>query len=171
MAREDGVFLLVGEYASTDDAKADYEIVKDLHAAGVIGGFDAAVITKDEDGKVKVNKDETSTRKGAWGGAGVGALVGILFPPSLIASAAVGAVAGGFGGHLWRGMSRGDMKDVGEMLDDGEAALVVIGDWRLEERIDELMRHAQKREAKELRDLERDQAEAEIGKMMSGQGA
>jgi hypothetical protein len=34
MAREDGVFLLVGEYASTDDAKADYEIVKDLHAAG-----------------------------------------------------------------------------------------------------------------------------------------
>ena len=171
MAREDGVFLLVGEYASTDDAKADYEIVKDLHAAGVIGGFDAAVITKDEDGKVKVNKDETSTRKGAWGGAGVGALVGILFPPSLIASAAVGAVAGGFGGHLWRGMSRGDMKDVGEMLDDGEAALVVIGDWRLEERIDELMRHAEKREAKELRDLERDQAEAEIGKMMSGQGA
>jgi len=171
MAREDGVFLLVGEYASTDDAKADYEIVKDLHAAGVIGGFDAAVITKDEDGKVKVNKDETSTRKGAWGGAGVGALVGILFPPSLIASAAVGAVAGGFGGHLWRGMSRGDMKDVGEMLDDGEAALVVIGDWRLEERIDELMRHAQKREAKELRDLERADAEAEIGKMMSGQGA
>jgi len=171
MAREDGVFLLVGEYASTDDAKADYEIVKDLHAAGVIGGFDAAVITKDEDGKVKVNKDETSTRKGAWGGAGVGALVGILFPPSLIASAAVGAVAGGFGGHLWRGMSRGDMKDVGEMLDDGEAALVVIGDWRLEERIDELMRHAQKREAKELRDVERAEAEAEIGKMMSGQGA
>ena len=171
MAREDGVFLLVGEYASTDDAKADYEIVKDLHAAGVIGGFDAAVITKDDDGKVKVNKDETSTRKGAWGGAGVGALVGILFPPSLIASAAVGAVAGGFGGHLWRGMSRGDMKDVGEMLDDGEAALVVIGDWRLEERIDELMRHAQKREAKELRDVERAEAEAEIGKMMSGQGA
>jgi uncharacterized membrane protein len=171
MAREDGVFLLVGEYASTDDAKADYEIVKDLHAAGVIGGFDAAVITKDEDGKVKVNKDETSTRKGAWGGAGVGALVGILFPPSLIASAAVGAVAGGFGGHLWRGMSRGDMKDVGEMLDDGEAALVVIGDWRLEERIDELMRHAQKREAKELRDLERAETETEIGKMMSGQGA
>jgi len=171
MAREDGVFLLVGEYASTDDAKADYEIVKDLHAAGVIGGFDAAVITKDDDGKVKVNKDETSTRKGAWGGAGVGALVGILFPPSLIASAAVGAVAGGFGGHLWRGMSRGDMKDVGEMLDDGEAALVVIGDWRLEERIDELMRHAQKREAKELRDLERAETETEIGKMMSGQGA
>jgi uncharacterized membrane protein len=171
MAREDGVFLLVGEYASADDAKADYEIVKDLHAAGVIGGFDAAVITKDDDGKVRVNKDETSTRKGAWGGAGVGALIGILFPPSLIATAAVGAAVGGFGGHLWRGMSRGDMKDVGEMLDEGEAALVVIGDWRLEERIDELLRHAEKREAKELRDLERADAEAEIGRMMSGQGS
>ena len=32
MAREDRVFLLVGGYANVDDAKADYEIVKDLHA-------------------------------------------------------------------------------------------------------------------------------------------
>jgi uncharacterized membrane protein len=101
----------------------------------------------------------------------VGALIGILFPPSLIATAAVGAAVGGFGGHLWRGMSRGDMKDLGEMLDEGEAALVVIGDWRLEERIDELLKHAEKREAKELRDLERADAEAEIGRMMSGQGS
>ena len=32
MAREDGVFLLVGGYANVDDAKAEYEIVKDLRA-------------------------------------------------------------------------------------------------------------------------------------------
>ena len=66
-------------------------MVKALHGEKVVGGFDAAVITKDAEGKVHVNKDETSTRRGAWGGAGVGALVGILLPPSLIASAAVGA--------------------------------------------------------------------------------
>lgn len=169
MANEDGVFLLVGAYANVADAKADYEVVKELYAAKVIGSFDAAVITKDEDGKVRVNKDETSTRKGAWGGAGVGALVGILFPPSLIASAAVGAAVGGFGGHLWKGMSRSDMKDLGEMLDEGQAGLVVIGDWRLEERIEELMRHAEKREAKELRALDRAETEQQISAMMSGQ--
>jgi uncharacterized membrane protein len=171
MADEDGVFLLVGAYSSVDDAKADYEVVKALHAEKVVGGFDAAVITKEPDGKVKVNKDETSTRKGAWGGAGVGALVGILFPPSLIATAAVGAAVGGFGGHLWKGMSRSDMKDIGEMLDEGEAALVVIGDWRLEERIDELLRHAERREARELRALDRAETEQQISELMSGQGS
>jgi uncharacterized membrane protein len=170
MANEDGVFLLVGAYESKADAELDYEVVKDLHANRVIGGFDAAIITKDEDGKVRVNKDETSTRKGAWGGLGVGALVGILFPPSLIASAAVGAAVGGFGGHLWKGMSRSDMKDLGELLDEGQAGLVVIGDWRLEERIDELLRHAERREAKELRALDRAETEEQIGALMSGQG-
>ena len=45
VANEDGVFLLVGAYASVDDAQADYEVVKELHANKVIGGFDAAVIT------------------------------------------------------------------------------------------------------------------------------
>ena len=43
MAKEDGVFLIVGAYASPADARADYEIVKDLHVQRVIGGFDAAV--------------------------------------------------------------------------------------------------------------------------------
>jgi uncharacterized membrane protein len=171
MAKEDDVFLLVGAYSSVDDAKADYEVVKALHAEKVVGGFDAAVISKDDEGKVHVNKDETSTRKGAWGGAGVGALVGILFPPSLIASAAVGAAVGGFGGHLWKGMSRSDMKDLGELLDEGDAALVVIGDWRLEERIDELLRHADKREARDLRALDRAETEQQISALMSGQGA
>jgi len=41
------------------------------------------VVTKDDDVKVHVNKDETSTRHGAWGGAAVGAVVGILFPRRL----------------------------------------------------------------------------------------
>jgi uncharacterized membrane protein len=171
MGREENTFLLIGAYSDVEGAKADYEVVKALYAERVVGSFDAAVITKDADGKVRVNKDETATRKGAWGGLGVGALLGILFPPSLIASAAVGAVAGGVGGHLWKGMSRGDMKDLGEMLDEGQAALVVIGDWRLEERIEELLSHAERREAKELRDVDRAETEEQLAAMMSGQGS
>ena len=59
--------------------------------------------------------------------------MGILFPLGIIASGIVGAAAGGLIGHLWRGMSRGDLKDLGEALDDGEAALVVVGQDKLEE--------------------------------------
>ena len=74
-------FVYIGTYPSEMSARDDYEIVKDLHAAGAVGTYDAAVITKDDSGKVHVNKDETSTRHGAWGGIAVGAVVGLLFPP------------------------------------------------------------------------------------------
>ena len=95
MAQPDAVFIFIGTYPNETGARADYDVVKALHLAGAVGTYDAAVVTKDAAGKVHVNKDEMSTRHGAWGGAAVGALVGILFPPSIIASAAVGAAVGG----------------------------------------------------------------------------
>ena len=119
MSKADGVFIYIGTYASEVDARADYDVVKDLHAAGAVGTFDAAVVTKDDKGKIHVNKDETTTRHGAWGGAAAGALVGILFPPSIIGSAIVGAAVGGVSGHLWKGMSRTDVKEFGEAIDAG----------------------------------------------------
>ena len=49
------------------------------------------MIRKEADGKVRVTKTEKPTQHGAWTGAGVGALVGLIFPPALIGSAIVGA--------------------------------------------------------------------------------
>ena len=106
MAKADGVFIYIGTYPSEAVARDDYDVVKDLHAVGAVGTYDAAVITKDDSGKVHVNKDETATRHGAWGGIAVGAVVGLLFPPSIIGSAAIAGAVGGVGGHIWKGMSR-----------------------------------------------------------------
>ena len=131
MANEDSTFLLAGAYASVNDAQADYQVVKDLHAEKVIGGYDAAVITKDDKGKVHVDEDETATRKGAWGGAGVGALVGLIFPPALIAQRRRRRGVGAVGGHRARGLGRSDMKELGERLTAGEAGPVALGDGRL----------------------------------------
>ena len=153
MAKPDGVFVYVGTYPDEMSARDDYEIVKDLHAAGAVGTYDASVVTKDENGKVHVNKDETSTRHGAWGGAAVGAVVGILFPPSLIGSAIVGAGVGGVGGHLWKGMSRADVKEFGELIDTGEAALVIVGESTIEAALDKADLKAEKHVAKELDDV------------------
>ena len=150
MAKPDAVFIYIGTYPSEAVAQDDYAVVKDLHAAGAIGTYDAAVITKDDAGKVHVNKDETATRKGAWGGAAVGAVVGILFPPSIIAGAAVGAAVGGVSGHLWKGMSRADMKEFGEIIDDGEAALVIVGESTVQAALDKAGLKAEKHVAKEL---------------------
>ncbi len=150
MAKPDAVFIFIGTYPSAGAARADYDIVKDLHAVGAVGTYDAAVVTKDNAGKVHVNKDEMATRHGAWGGAAVGAVVGILFPPSIIASTAVGAAVGGIGGHLWRGMSRADVKEFGDIIDEGEAALVIVGESTVEQAVAKAQLKAEKRIAKQL---------------------
>jgi hypothetical protein len=95
MAKPEAVFIYIGTYPDEAAARADYDVVKDLHAVGAVGTYDAAVVTKDDAGKVHENKDEMATRHGAWGGAAVGALIGILFPPAIIATAAVGAASAG----------------------------------------------------------------------------
>ena len=76
--------------------------------------------------------------------SGVGALVGILSPPSIIAGTVVGGTAGGLIGHLRKGMSRGELKDCGEPLQDGQAAIVVIGESKIEERLQKAATRANK---------------------------
>ena len=65
MAKTDGVVTYIRTHPSEAVAQGDYDVVKDLHALGAVGSYDAAAITNDDDGKVHVNKDETSTRHGA----------------------------------------------------------------------------------------------------------
>ncbi|MFN8112328.1 MAG: DUF1269 domain-containing protein [Solirubrobacterales bacterium] len=137
------VFLYAAVYDDIADAEADYEAVFELHAAGLVGTFDSAVIEK-EDGKVRVHKTEKPTQHGAWTGIAVGALAGILFPPSIIGTAIAGGVAGGVIGHLWKGMSRSDLKELGEAMDDGNAALIVIGESKVDEQIEKAVKRAKK---------------------------
>ena len=63
----DTFIAYVGVYDSAGDADADYELVKDLHTkAGLIDSYDAAVIERRGDGKVKITKKhETPTRPAA----------------------------------------------------------------------------------------------------------
>jgi len=138
------VFLYAAVYDEIADAEADYEAVFDLHAAGAIGTFDSAVIRKEADGKVRVTKTEKPTQHGAWTGAAVGALVGVIFPPAVIGSAIVGAGAGGLTGHLTRGISRRDLKDLGEALEEGSAAVIVLGESKIEEQLEKATKRANK---------------------------
>ncbi|MGW1991866.1 DUF1269 domain-containing protein [Embleya sp. NPDC001921] len=149
MAKPEAVFIYIGTYPDETAARADYQVVKELHTLGAVGSYDASVVTKDG-GKVHVNKDETATRHGAWGGAAAGALVGLLFPPAIVGTAIVGAAAGGVGGHLWRGMSRADVKEFGELIDEGEAALVIVGESTLEHALAKAELKAEKQVAKDL---------------------
>jgi uncharacterized membrane protein len=150
MSGSGGTFVLVATYPDEATARQDYQVVKDAHAAGLVGSYDAAVVTKDASGKVHENKDETATRHGAWWGAAAGAAVGVIFPPSLLAGAAVGAAVGGVSGHLAKGMSRTEAKQLGDFIGPGQAGLIVVGENKVEDAIKHAVTRAEKQTAQEL---------------------
>ena len=146
------MFLYAGDYDSVDDAKADLGALKELHREHLVGTYDAAVITKDEEGKGKiVDKTEKPTQHGGWAGLAVGAAIGVIFPPSILVSGLVGAGAGALIGHLHGGMSRSDLKEMGEMLDESDAALIVVGEATIERAVEEATQRAKKQMKKEVR--------------------
>ncbi|GIH02960.1 hypothetical protein Rhe02_10270 [Rhizocola hellebori] len=143
-------FIYVATYSDKESAEADYEVVKDLRSSGLVGSYDAAIVTKDAKGKVHVNKDETATRHGAWWGVAAGAAVGLLFPPAILATAAVGGAIGGVSGHLAKGMSRSEVKELGDFIDPGQAGLVVVGESTVEKAVQNAVTRAEKESAEEL---------------------
>ena len=146
------LFLYAGEYDSVEDARADLELLKDLHSEKFVGTYDAAVLTKNEEGKVEVvDKIEKPTQHGGWAGFAVGAAIGLIFPPSILVSGLVGAGAGALIGHLRGGMSNSDLKELGEMLDRSEAGLIVVGEETIERGLDETIKHAKVEMKKEVR--------------------
>jgi hypothetical protein len=72
---DEPVFLYIAAYDREVDARADYEVLQELHAGGVVGTYDAAIVTKDGEGRVHVHKREKPTQHGAWTGIGEAALV------------------------------------------------------------------------------------------------
>ena len=158
----DTFIAFVGVYDNVSDADADYELVKDLHTKeNLIDSYDAAVIERRADGKVKITKKhETPTRVGGVLGGGVGLATGLvvaLFPFAaiggglLLATTAGGAVLGAVAGHAAAGMSRHDLKELGEHLDAGQAGLVVVGVSDMGSKIERAMKKANKLEAKQLK--------------------
>jgi uncharacterized membrane protein len=157
----DTFFAYVGVYGDVADALTDYDAVKALHTeADLIDAYDAAVIERKDNGKVKiVKKHETPTRVGGVAGGGIGLATGLaiaIFPAAAIGTGllagttAAGAGLGAWAGHAAAGMSRHDLKELGEALDAGTAGLVVVGVSDMESKIDAALAHAEKVEKKPL---------------------
>ena len=174
----DTLIVYCGVYDDAEAASADYDAVKDLHTkAGLIDAYDAAVIERNDKGKVKiVKKHETPTRVGGVLGGGIGLATGlviVLFPAAaiggglLLGTAGAGALLGSVAGHAAAGMSRDDLKELGESLDNGQAGLVVVAVTDMEAKIREAMKRAKKVQEKQLKAdqkaLEAEAKEAQAG--------
>jgi uncharacterized membrane protein len=177
----DTFVILANQYDSEADALADYEAVRKLYTQlGIIDTYDAAVLTRKADGKVSIVKRvEEPTRQGGAAGLVIGLAVGALvalFPAitlgaGLLAGGAIGASAGAIAGHVVGGMKRSDLRDLGELLDEGASGLLVVAATDLESRVNAAITHAKKRvKAQVQADADAMKAEIDRGAKSAGQG-
>ncbi|MGU3586474.1 DUF1269 domain-containing protein [Rhodococcus sp. C26F] len=173
MSKHEHDMLLVSAaaYDRVDDAVADFERLERLHReVRPFHDFDASVIVKDENGKVRVvEKHEHHTRHGAAVGLGWGLAAGVvaaLFPPvgiGLVGTTAGGTALGALLGHAGERMDRADVDELGETLEQGQAGVVAVYDADLADRVADEMRGARRIVSKttglatgDLRDVEQD---------------
>jgi uncharacterized membrane protein len=90
---------------------------------------DIALVTKDDDGTVRIHQTkDITTKKGAVRGTLVGAVIGLAAPP-LLGAAVVGAGVGALWGKLRdRGIDDDTMKKLVEPLHQGQAIVFALGD-------------------------------------------
>jgi uncharacterized membrane protein len=116
----------VAVYTDQRLAEQDWDSIEASAKSGGIDLADAALVRRNLDGTITTLRRQSHH---GWGkGAIAGAMVGLIFPPSLIGSAVVGAAGGGIVGRLSRKVSRGDIKDLGDVMDEGDVDLVVVTD-------------------------------------------
>ena len=157
----DTFVLVAAQYDNEEDALADYAAVKNAYLVlDIIDTYDAAVISKDADGKVRiVKRHEQPTRDAAVGGLYVGLAVGALvalFPAvalgaGMLVGSAAGAGIGAIAGHAAAGMSRNDLKELGELLDEGDSGFLLIAATDVQEHLDRAVSRARKTVKKELK--------------------
>jgi uncharacterized membrane protein len=100
---------------------------------------DAAVVVRQQDGKVKVKQAVSLVGAGALGGAFWGMLIGLLFWAPWL-GLAIGAVAGAAGGALSDyGVDDKFIKEVGNKIEPGHSALFLLVErWTEDKVMDEI---------------------------------
>jgi uncharacterized membrane protein len=88
---------------------------------------DAVIVEHQPDGKIKLRQAMSPAGAGAAGGALWGGLIGLIFLAPLVGMA-IGAASGAVAGKVTDvGVNDNFMKELGEQLPAGGAALIVLG--------------------------------------------
>jgi uncharacterized membrane protein len=122
------VELVIAAFQTEDGAENALKQLQQANKAHWIDIDNAAVIRRDAADKLHIKdvKDMTGRRGAAIGGV-VGGVLGILFPPTLLASAAIGAGVGGLAAKLHDGgFDDRRLRDLGESLKPGTSAIVAV---------------------------------------------
>ena len=171
MNAEKTYLAYVAAYSSLDDALADFEGLKEIKAEGEIRDLTAAIVSRDENGRIHTHQSTHAGKVAAGVGVVGGAIVGAIFPPAGMAvlgamavDAAVGGVVLGAVGHFAGGASRKDLRELGDQLDEGEAAIIAVAVDAVSTDIDTALDRAARKASKAIDKGDVDKAVIELEK-------
>ncbi|WP_053202631.1 DUF1269 domain-containing protein [Jiangella muralis] len=134
---DSNVEVFVAAFGTEDEAGQALKDFRAMAREGSIDLIDAAVVVRRADGKVTFQETtDPSGKTWAKRGAVAGGLVGLIFPPSLLVSAAVGAAGGGIWGKVRdKGFQDSDLRSIGDSLEPGTSAIIAVAEDRMIERL------------------------------------
>ena len=128
--------VLTATFDSLDGANLAVQALQEAEKQGLLDVENTITISKNAKGKLEVPDPAHTGRKGARVGALAGGVIGLIFPPSILATSALGAAVGGMIGSL-RGSHGAEFDDaeIKTMVDElqrGQSMLVAIidPDWQ-----------------------------------------
>lgn len=135
--------IVIGTYDNRYRAGLDYEhIAKNRGEIWQERIYALALVERTPTGKAKVVSHlEPDRETGSIAGVVVGGLLGLLYPPMVLVTAAAGGGIARAATHLWHGVSRKDVAELGTALDAGEGAVLVIA-VKLPEDVTSVLPHA-----------------------------
>jgi uncharacterized membrane protein len=125
--------VAVATYSNKVNAELDYDTVRAVKSAGQLDHLAIAVVEKQADGDVKIDRHDSTAKHLAWGGGILGAAATVAFAPlglvflgPLVANTAVYAGAGGLVGHFWKNVPKDEARQMGDLLEAGEYGLIIV---------------------------------------------
>lgn len=142
-AISDGAYTLIAaDFADADVAMEAYEALKQVEDGATVKIEGVLVVKRGEDGKLDVQKvTDHSTREGlGWGAVG-GAVVGILFPPSILGSVLVVGAGGGIIGKLREHHHKKELaEELQDAIEPGHSGIIALvsdpGEVKIREALD-----------------------------------
>ncbi|WP_242891728.1 DUF1269 domain-containing protein [Actinomadura litoris] len=122
--------LIAVAYDDLPAAERARDKLVQLQKEHVIELADLVVVERKDNGKVKLHQARNLTAGGALGGAAWGGLIGLIFFMPLLGMAIGGATGAALGAASDIGVDDAFMRDLGEHLVPGAAAVFVLVDKR-----------------------------------------
>jgi uncharacterized membrane protein len=151
---DQGYAVVVARFANEDAAKFAYEGILEAEKAGSLDIEGVLVANADETGKIHLVKmTDHKTRNGFVAGAVAGAVVGVLFPPTILAGALWAGAGGAAIGKLRNLGARNKVaKDLASVLVPGSSGIIALARLNQVEQVQKALPEAEEVKAAAVTD-------------------